>query len=43
MTEGHPTHLLMQARQPTEGRPELARVQHLIEAALLIVRKVHRG
>jgi len=43
VTEGRLTHLLMQARQLTEGRPDLALADHFICAALRIVRRIHRG
>lgn len=42
MTEGPLTHQLMQARELTDGRPELALARHFIDAAIRIVRTVHR-
>ena len=43
VSEGPLTHRLMQARELTVGRDELAVAQQHIDAALLIVRRVHRG
>lgn len=38
---GRLTHLLMQARELTENRPELDLARHFIDAALRVVRRVH--
>lgn len=42
MTEGRLTHHLMQARHLTENRPELAGARYFIDAAIQVVRTVHR-
>lgn len=42
MTEGELTHRLMQARELTEGRPELRFAQLHIDLAILLARRVHR-
>lgn len=38
---GRITHLLMQARELTEGKPELDVVRHFIDAAIKALRKIH--
>ena len=38
---GRLTHLLMQARELAEGRPELDGVRYFIDAAIRLVRKIH--
>lgn len=43
MTEGRLTHHLMAARDLTENRPELSAARYFIDAAIQVVRKVHRG
>ena len=42
MTEGQLSHRLMQARELTEGRKDLEPAQFFIDAALQLVREIHR-
>lgn len=42
MTEGELCHRLMQARELTDRRPDLADVRLLLDAALQLARRVHR-